>query len=217
MFSRIAQLTSSFPDMERFNRYAVNQIAESSQLQDINLELKLFEGQASQVEPRNKFRDAASLPDKLDAARKLTNQINTATQLKKPLPPKSASFDTPRIGAEFPEDGLRAALEHVLTSTDLHYKDLFFCARGIYRLFHQHKDLWRVLESVLVREIKQRAVGGVHKAGVKYLYMALSLHLQCFGEENVALLTAFNRFMDVQYHTLDILSKWQICQTFLES
>lgn len=203
--------------MERFNRYAVNQKAESSQLQDINLELKLFEGQASQVEPRNKFRDAAGLPDKLDAARKLTDQINTATQLKKPLPPKSTSFDKPRIGAEFPEDGLLSALQHVLASSDLHYKDLFFCARGIHRLFHQHKDLWRVLESVLLREIKQRAAGGVQKTGVKYLYISLSIHLQCFGEDNVALLTAFNRFMDVQYHTLDVLSKWQICQTFLES
>lgn len=203
--------------MERINRYAINESAESSQLQDINLELKLFEGQASQVEPRHKYRDAASIPDKLDAARKLTQQINTATQLKKPLPPKSASLDSSRIGADFPESGLRAALESVLTSADLHYKDLFFCARGIHRIFHSQKDLWRVLQSVLLREIKLRASAPVHKAGVKYLYMALSVYLQCYGEENVALQTAFTRFMDVQYHTLDILSKWQIHQTFLES
>src|SRR3990167_2853743 len=213
-FSRFVQLSSSIPDMERMQRYSVNKLAESSQLEDISLELKLFDGQASQVEPRQKYRDAAGLPDKLDAARKLTKEIHQATQLKRPLSPKSETFGNPTIGTTFDFDAQRDALEHVLSSHDLQYKDLFFSARGMRRVFFDQHDLWKVLESTLLREVRNRNTGASRKAGVKYLYMGLSIYLQHVGEDNIALTTAFNRFMDVEYHTLDVLSKWQICETF---
>lgn len=200
--------------MERIQRYSVNKLAESSQHEDISLELKLFDGQASQVEPRQKYRDAASLSDLQDAARKLTKEIHQATQLKRPLPPKPDNRGNPSIGTTFDFDAQREALEYVLASHDLQYKDLYLSARGIRRVFANQHDLWKVLETTLLREIKLRNTGAPRKAGVKYLYMALSTYLQCVGEDNVVLDTAFKRFMDVEFHSLDVLSKWQVCETF---
>jgi hypothetical protein len=203
--------------MERLQRYSANFRAETSQLEDINLELKLFEGQASQVEPRQKYKDSASLPDKTDAARKLTRQINLATQLKKPLPQKSSESGQPNLGTNFSIEEQRLAVEHVLGSKHLEYKDLFLAARGISRVFSKQPDMWKVLEGAIARELRLRTGAKSTKPGVKYLYMAISTYLQNVSQENVAFSTAFKRFMDVQYHTLDVLSKWQICQTFMLS
>jgi hypothetical protein len=203
--------------MERLQRHSVNSQAESSQLEDINLELKLFEGQASQVEARQKYKDAASLSDKTDEARKLTKQANLATKVKKSATQISSGWGQSNMGTIFSIDDQRLAVEHVLGSKNLHYKDLFLAARGISHLFAYQPDMWKVLEGAISRELRFRTGNKSTKPGVKYLYMAISIYLQSVRQENIAFSTAFKRYMDVQYHQLDVLSKWQICQTFMLS
>lgn len=208
------QLSGSLPDAERIARYVSNAKADSSQLDDIDLELKLFEGQTSQVEPRNKYRDSATLEDKRDAARKLTKQINVSTLLKKPLQPVGNQAKHANLGGPLDSVAQRKAVIDTLSSSNLQYRDLFFAARGVNRLFHNHGDLWKILHQTILRELKLRNSGSQFKPGVKYLQMAISIYNQSVSEEDPVLQTAFKRFMDVQYHTLDILSKWQICETF---